>query len=363
MAQKLVVALFVSLLLAFSVTAQNRFENVILITLDGARNQEIFGGLDRKIFASAKKDFDKSPVYKKFWAETAKERREKLMPFFWGTLMRSHGSIAGNRELKSIVHTTNKLWFSYPGYSEILTGQSHDDVVNSNDFGQNPYPSVLDFLHRKLKLDANQVAAFGSWDAFARIATSKPGSFLVNAGYKAYDSDDREIALLSRIQTQTLSPWNGVRFDYYTTRFALAHMKKFRPRVMYIALDETDDWAHNKNYERVLDALKQTDDFLKELWDFVQADPAYKSKTHIVITVDHGRGADTTDWSDHGEDVPEAQYIWMAFISPAVPIRGEWENSQTIYQNQVAATLSRFLNLDYSEQNREAGKPVERLFK
>lgn len=345
------------------VVAQTKTHNVVLITLDGARNQEIFGGLDKEVFLSVKKDAERSPVFKKFWAETSRERREKLMPFFWTTLIPAYGSIAGNRELRSEVKTTNKLWFSYPGYSELLTGQAHDDVVNSNEFGQNPYPSVLNFIQSKLKLDANRVAAFGSWDAFERIASNKPGAFLINAGYKPYDSNDTEISLLSRIQTKTLSPWNGVRFDFYTTRFALAHMKRHHPRAVYIALDETDDWAHNRNYERVLDALKQTDDFLRELWQFLQSDPVYAGKTSLIITTDHGRGSTAKDWSDHGEDVPEAQHIWMAFVSPDVNARGEWQNSDTIYQNQAAATLSRFLNLDYSEQNREAGRPVAKLFR
>jgi hypothetical protein len=355
-------SLLAVLVFAIVVSAQNKTRNIILITLDGARNQEIFGGLDAEVFRSANKNFEKSAAYKRFWAETPTQRRERLMPFFWGTLMRTHGSIAGNRDLKSSVQTTNKLWFSYPGYSELLTGQAHDDVVNSNDFGQNPYPSFLDFLQQKLKLDSNQVAEFSSWDAFNRIATNKPGAFVVNAGSEAYHSDDRETAILSRTQFQTLTPWNGVRYDYYTFKFAITHIKKFRPRAIHIGFDETDDWAHNKNYERVLDALKLTDDYLKELWDLLQSDPAYKDKTSIIVTTDHGRGKTISDWSDHGEDVPEAQHIWMAFVSPDSVLRGEWKNAETIYQNQAAATLCRFLNLDYSEQNREAGKPVARLF-
>ena len=36
-------------------------------------------------------------MYKQYWAATPEERRAKVMPFFWGTLMRDHGSIAGNR--------------------------------------------------------------------------------------------------------------------------------------------------------------------------------------------------------------------------------------------------------------------------
>lgn len=352
----------VALISVTTVLAQNRTENVILITLDGARTQEIFGGLDAGIFKSVNKDFEKTLAYKRFSAENAEQRREKLMPFFWGTLMSNHGSIAGNRDLKSSVQTTNKLWFSYPGYSEILTGQAHDDVIKSNGHPQNPYPSVLDFLNRKLAMGPNAVAEFSSWDAFMRIATNKPGSFVVNAAYETYPTKNREIEELFRLQSQVVSPWPSVRHDYFTYRIALAHMKQHRTRAIHIGFDETDDYAHDKNYERVLDSLHLTDSWLKEFWEFLQSDPRYKSKTSLIITTDHGRGNTTKDWHDHGEDVPEAQHIWMAFISPDSSLRGEWQNTEMIYQNQVAATLCRFLNLDYSEQNREVGKPVARLF-
>ena len=53
--------------------------------------------------SSEKQTVETQPVYRRFWAPTAEARREKLMPFFWGTLMREHGSIAGNRALKSVV--------------------------------------------------------------------------------------------------------------------------------------------------------------------------------------------------------------------------------------------------------------------
>ena len=52
----------------------------------------------------------------------------------------------------------------------------------------------------------------------------------------------------------------------------------------------------------------------------------------------------------------------MAFISPDWKLRGEWTKSPTIYQNQVAATLTKALGFDYSEQDKEAGKPIGLLF-
>lgn len=358
-------ALLLLLSFAISALAQSKTENVILITLDGARTQEVFGGLDMDILKDKTKrgKVEDSALYKKYWAATPEERRMKLMPFFWGTLMKDHGSIAGNRALNSSVMTTNKMWFSYPGYSEILTGQANDAVINSNDRNRNPRTSVLEFLKRKLKLNKNQVALFGSWDVFNWIAEHEEGAITINAGHEPYElAADAELKALSKLQNEKLSPWDSVRFDYFTVRFAMDHLKRYQPRVMHIALGETDDWAHGGEYAHMLNSFQQNDQQLKQLWDYLQSSPKYKGKTSILITVDHGRGNTIRDWTDHGEKIPEAQHIWMAFISPDSQLRGEWKDSERIYQNQVAATLCRWLNVDYSENNPQAGKPVARLF-
>ena len=118
------------------VNSQAAGQAVILITLDGARTEEIFGGLDLDVFKSTLREKQRpedQPLYMRYWAETPEGRREKLMPFFWGTLMRQHGSVAGNRRVGSAVTLTNTHRFSYPGYSEILLGEAHDAVIKSND--------------------------------------------------------------------------------------------------------------------------------------------------------------------------------------------------------------------------------------
>src|SRR5262245_36347698 len=320
-----------SLLLLFTLTAPDpgqaggpgKTENVILITLDGARTQEVFGGLDIKVLKDKTKKgrVEDTELYKKYWAETAEARREKLMPFFWGTLMKQYGSIARNRSLGSVAMTTNKKWFSYPGYSEILTGQAHDDLINSNDKKRNPYPSVLEFLKRKLKLDSKQVVAFASWDVMDFIAEHEAGSITSNAGYELYDHPDPEIKLLGRLQSEAPTPWGSVRHDYYTFRFAMAHLKSYQPRVFYLSLGETDDWAHDGRYDKTLEAFERTDRYLRELWEYLQSNERYRGKTSIIITVDHGRGATPQDWRDNGEKVPDDQYIWKAFISPESELR------------------------------------------
>src|SRR5688572_9391553 len=181
-------------------------DNVILITLDGVRAAEIFGGLDVEILRSTlAKDakLEDQPAYKRFYAATAQERREKLMPFFWRELMARHGSIAGNAALQSTVTLTNTHRFSYPGYSEILTGEAHDDVIKSNDRIQNPYRTVLEEIKERLSLPSAAVATFGSWETFNEISEHTPGNLTINAGYEAFETRDPAGVDLSRMQFQT----------------------------------------------------------------------------------------------------------------------------------------------------------------
>ena len=362
--RRLVLGSFLLVAITTTAYAQNKTENIILVTLDGARIEEIFGGLDLEILKAITKEgtVEETTLYKKYWAETPQARREKLMPFFWGTLMKQYGSIAGNRGLKSVVQITNKHRFSYPGYSEILTGQAHDDVIDSNDKKRNPYATVLEFLKRKLQLDSRQVAAFASWDTMGWIAEHDAGSITTNAGYQAYDHPDPAIQELSRLQFQTTTPWDSVRHDVYTFRFALAHLKTYQPRILYLSLGETDDWAHDGRYDRVLQALERTDAYLRELWQFIESNDRYRGKTTIMITGDHGRGSIAGQWRDHGKKIDGAKYIWLAVLSPDSQQRGEWVDADTIYQSQIAATMCRFLNIDYGENNPSAGKPILRLF-
>src|SRR5262249_62128777 len=65
-------------------TARDNGDRVILVTIDGARTQEIFGGLDLDVFRSTLKNpttIESSETYKKFWAASPEERRQRLMPF------------------------------------------------------------------------------------------------------------------------------------------------------------------------------------------------------------------------------------------------------------------------------------------
>jgi len=143
-----------------------------------------------------------------------------------------------------------------------------------------------------------------------------------------------------------------VRLDAFTFYYGLEYMKKNKPRVMYFAFDETDDFAHAGEYGAYLNSANYTDRFIAELWTYLQADAQYKNKTTIIVTCDHGRGNDAERWKHHGQKIAEADQIWFAAIGPDTQPTGEMKGESQFYQNQVAKTLAAFLGLDYIGQNK-----------
>ena len=336
-------------------------DTVILLTLDGARHEEIFGGLDVDILKSTLKEnqrVEDSPVYARFWAPTPDERRRKLLPFFW-RLVTEQGSIAGNAALGSEARLTNQMRFSYPGYAELLLGQAFDAEIHSNDPIRNPHETVLERLRAARGLSREQVATFASWDVINAIAEHTEGATTINAGYETLATPATpEVALLNALQTEARAPWNDARLDVFTFRLAMAHLAQARPRVIYLSFNDTDSWAHEGRYDRLLDAYAQTDRWLEELWTWLQAQPDYRGRTHLLITTDHGRGHDAPGWKSHGEKYPDAQRVWMAFVSPKMAQRGEWRNTPTIFTNQAAATLASWVGVEWGADHPAAGKPI-----
>jgi hypothetical protein len=72
----------------------------------------------------------------------------------------------------SVAQVANKFRFSYPGYSELLTG-TPQDAINTNDFGQNVFPTICEFIKEKFELNHNQVAVFASWRNLKDVSNLK----------------------------------------------------------------------------------------------------------------------------------------------------------------------------------------------
>lgn len=335
------VAFCLSIVPAFA--QKNKTQNVILVTLDGMRWQEIFNGAD-SAFMKQQQSLKDAKLREKYWRDDLQARREALFPFIWKTVA-TQGQLYGNRTAGSFVNVTNNQWFSYPGYNEILTGKADDARVNSNDKVYNPNQNVLEFIQSRPGF-SKKVAAFTSWDVFPYIINDKRNSILVSAGQVPAPSPNDTENILNKLMPSVPNPLGEVRLDAFTFYYGLEFMKKNKPRVIYFAFDETDDFAHAGEYGAYLNSAHAADGFLAELWSYVQSDPNYKGTTSMIITVDHGRGPGKEDWKHHGIKIAGADQIWMAIIGPDSPAVGEVKSGQ-IYQKQVAQTLASLLGFTF----------------
>jgi hypothetical protein len=332
---------FACLLAPFCATAATpQTKHILFVMTDGLRWQEVFGGADPSLLDNGKHAI----------------AREALMPFLWGVVAKQ-GQIFGNRNAGSDAFVTNHFFFSYPGYSETLCGFA-DPRVSSNDKVPNPNVTVLEWLHKKPGY-RGQIAAFGAWDVFPFIFNVERAGFPVNAGYDPFTSipSTPPLDLLNRLKAEIPRVWLDEPFDFMPFHTAVEYLRARNPKILYLSLGETDEWAHAGNYSEYLKSVHRVDDYLRELWEIVQAMPEYQGTTTLIFSPDHGRG-EGPEWKNHGEKVPDSKYIWMAFVGPDTPALGERTHIPAVTQNQIAATLAALLGENYSADVPNAGKPI-----
>jgi hypothetical protein len=326
--------------------------SVVVVTLDGVRWQDVFGGADDRLLDKKAGGVQNLVgLNERYGGETREERRRKLAPFLWDVVAKD-GRIWGNASRENVVRVSNGLNFSYPGYAELLCGVV-DPKIDSNDKKPNGNVTVLEWLSKRPGFQG-RVAAFCSWDVFPSILNRETCGFPVWCGDPLPGRDDFNAAL-----RDTPVPWKpGSYYDVLAFIPALEHLKAKRPRVLYLALGETDEWAHLGRYDLYLDALHRADGYLRKLWETAQSIPEMKGNTALLVTTDHGRGDGGESWKSHGKDVAGAGRIWIGLLGPGVPAGGELKGRMEATQSQVAATIARLVGEDFRAAVPQAAEPL-----
>ena len=354
----------------------NGADNVVLITLDGLRWQELFRGLDIRLGSDDRYSKQQLELMRQFWDDDPAVRARLLFPFLHGSVF-EQGSVIGNRDLGSCARVANPWYFSYPGYSEILTGVVNE-TINSNRKIPNPERTVHELLEG-IDGFAGRTAAFASWDVFPFIFNIERSGVYVNAFEPLIAPEGMEEISLNRLHSDIPPPWPTVRNDAFTHRFALSYLRREQPRLLFIGYGETDDFAHDGKYDEYLFAANRTDRFIEEVWQTLQSMPEYRDNTALVITVDHGRGEEPIEtWLHHAskrsldgymsslsrftEGIIGSEHTWVAAIGPGVAGKGLIvTEDQCAFSSQVAATTVELLGLDPQALNPEMAPPLSEM--
>jgi hypothetical protein len=336
--------------------AEPAVKNVVLITLDGLRSEEVFHGADQRLMTIENGVKNGEQCKAQFWRESPEERRDLLLPFMWKQCLSKQGWIAGNVDADSKVSVSNGKYFSYPGYNELLTGKA-DPKVNSNDKKYNSNVTVLEWLNSKSQFNG-KISAYTSWDVFPFIINDKRSGIPVNAGWQRFNVGDPDrVTLLNEMSAQIFHEWDGVRYDVLTTCGAIEELNANAPRVLFVSLGETDDWAHMGRYDRYLLTAQQNDHFIELLWNTCQRLTSHRDNTLFIVSTDHGRGVERDGWKNHSASLPGSEYIWVAAFGAGVRRTGIDSGGQYV-QAHIASTVAAALGEDFVSTNPEIHAPL-----
>jgi hypothetical protein len=324
--------------------------NLFIITIDGFRWQEIFTGADSVLINDTSYTPDTSTMKMMYWDSDPVVRRKKLLPFFW-SMIASKGQLYGNRNFDNKMNTANLFRFSYPGYNEIFTGNT-DLRISSNKKKVNTNQNVLEYLDSKEQFHG-KVVAFTSWDVFPYILNKDRNEMLINSGYENMEGDlSDEQKLINTVQTEAVYNKGETRHDQLTFLIAKEYVQKQQPRVVFIGLGETDEYAHQGRYDLYLEQANKIDRMIAELWHWIQSTPGYKDNSTILITTDHGRGSRSSKWTSHSAFIRGSSQTWLAMIGAGVQSCGEIKDDQQFYQQQIAGTIAALVGEEFDQRTK-----------
>ncbi len=313
--------------------AQEPPPSVILVTIDGYRWEELFRGADPELV--------RDPAYRARYIDVP-DRAAALTPFLLS--FAQTGALIGNRDAGSCARVSNNFWFSYPGYAEMLAGRPNPRV-RYNAAVPNDDVTVLERLARRPEF-AGQVRVFAEWETMRAILNEE------RSGLSIFTTPDYD------------APHDPQVIP--AARAALSDL----PRVLYVALGDTDNRAHEGDYEAYLAAASEADNFLREMWDAYQANPRTAGRTTMIVTTDHGRGrAEDDRWRGHGSGrwrgiiVPGLRHagsdaIFIAARGPGIVSTSAYTPQNCASVSQIAATLLASLGLLAEEGQPDMAPPL-----
>ena len=323
-------------------TSLNEDNKLFIITIDGLRWQEVFGGADPLLASDPSCNRDTNKTKAVFWSERKEERRQKLLPFFWQVIARQ-GCLFGNRDKGSKMNVANPYALSYPGYNELLTGRV-DLSLFGNGKASNPNFTLLDDLNASVAYQG-RVAAFTSWNAFPFILNEARSSFYINSGFEPPAEKNYRVA--SRFAAPLSFDAEGnktTRADELTFSACKEYIQRKKPSIVFLSFSGADEAAHEKKYDQYLQQTHQADRMIGELWQFLQSLPAYAGKTSFLITTDHGRGHNRNNWNTHGVFISGSSQTWMCLLGKGIPASGEQNRHRQLYQKDLKALMYRLLS-------------------
>ncbi len=158
----------------------------------------------------------------------------------------------------------------------------------------------------------------------AELESAMQGSNYEGLGWNVFDAAEKldprvQASLKSAIASfvQGGGPTSGDELTFFMTREI---MRKFSPSVLTVAFSDVEV-AHFGSYALHLSGIRTVDRLTNQLWQEVQANPAYRDKTTMVVLPEFGRdpdGSSTNGFFNHRANEESTRDTWMMALGAAV---------------------------------------------
>jgi hypothetical protein len=146
------------------------------------------------------------------------------------------------------------------------------------------------------------------------------------------------------------APSSGDELTFFITREV---MREFAPRLILVNFWDMDV-AHWGAYSLYLQAITRTDRLVGMLWDEVQANPAYRGKTTLLVLPELGRDGDinaANGFLNHRSGDPSCRNMWLLALGAGI---SKGETDRPVAHIDVAATAAELLGVKMEA----AGRPL-----
>lgn len=311
---------------------------VVLVTIDGARWQDVFGGSDPAIGGAPATG------------------PEQVMPRTHELVATRGVALGADLPGCATVHTAGGSNVSLPGYTEIFTGRPSQCLDNKCErVGR----TVLD---EASSAGIGGVASIGSWRPLERAVSGGGAGVFVAEGRPwprtAPTSSSTFDELVATGDHADPMPGHGdYRPDEATAAIALEYFRREAPAFFHVGLGDTDEWAHRGDYRAYLAALLRADTLIGELADVIDKMGERGEATTVIVTPDHGRAS---NFIDHSMFRTESGRTFLLAFGRHVPVRGVACPRRDITLADIAPTIRVLLGLP-SDTHKDAGRPIELL--
>lgn len=224
----------------------------------------------------------------------------------------------------------NGRTFTVPGHTAITTGNYQE--INNNGSEIPKSPSLFQYWLKSNNKDSTSAWIISSKDKLEVLSNCDAPEWRnqynpsTNCGVSGLGS--------------------GYRTDSITFSKSIDILTSYHPQIVLINFREPDYSGHKNDWDNYLKGIKDVDEYIYQLWNFLETDALYRDKTTLFVTNDHGRHLDNVadGFVSHGDNCLGCRHIGLFAFGPDFKKGFTSETSRGLID--ISSTAAELMHLD-----------------